>query len=580
MEFFMNLKMFLFLPVFLLLVSLIPLAFSDSESDLEIEIKDWEGELLGPYGLKAIIYQDGNFEYKQIIELEKNPFLITDLEKKAQYRIEIIGDGMVIGEKNFSLEKQKGPLLIQTAPGGSIKFQIMYNDGFSPINNVQINLKSNNEEFSTDFFTNREGKTSKIWLQATRDKQEYYSAEITIDDSISYVYSPIKISPGISSELKIYTPWPKKIESLITVSLFENGEKIKSEEGKKFLINLVKDGQPISQSTLNHRGDAFFSNFIVGKYSFEVFKKNLDDHEVEIFNQVEGLEIQGEYEFWNSKEINITGNEKEFEILHETENFEIEGCNCVAFRLDDVQDYYLNEVQTAVMDTFLQSNTNLTLGIIGSSIGEDEIIFEKVYSNIFNQNNPSGRFEIASHSWDNVPMPNYSFDEQVEILNRTNQKITKVFHVTPNTFIPPLNEFNNSTIDALIENNFTHISYHIAEQDNEKYDFINSTFYEFPATTETAFLDDEINEWIPLEPEAILEDIEDSIKERGYAVVMMHQYEFAESENSELQNQPNKEMIDNLYRLLNSIKEKNIEIVHIGDIDLVSKKASHSNFDK
>ncbi|MBI1828104.1 MAG: hypothetical protein HYR87_01290 [Thaumarchaeota archaeon] len=48
-----------------------------------------------------------------------------------------------------------------------------------------------------------------------------------------------------------------------------------------------------------------------------------------------------------------------------------ESCHCVAFRLDDIQDYWLNKVQTAIVDTFQEKNASLTIGIIGNSFGGD-----------------------------------------------------------------------------------------------------------------------------------------------------------------------------------------------------------------
>ena len=45
----------------------------------------------------------------------------------------------------------------------------------------------------------------------------------------------------------------------------------------------------------------------------------------------------------------------------------IETCDCVAFRLDDVQDYWLNDVQIDIYEKFNESNTPLTIGIIANA---------------------------------------------------------------------------------------------------------------------------------------------------------------------------------------------------------------------
>ena len=42
----------------------------------------------------------------------------------------------------------------------------------------------------------------------------------------------------------------------------------------------------------------------------------------------------------------------------------LQSCNCVAFRFDDVQGYWLNDVQITVIETLEKKNVPLTIGII------------------------------------------------------------------------------------------------------------------------------------------------------------------------------------------------------------------------
>src|SRR5688572_26323223 len=49
-------------------------------------------------------------------------------------------------------------------------------------------------------------------------------------------------------------------------------------------------------------------------------------------------------------------------------------CNCVAFRLDDIQDYFLNNVQIEIIEEFGKNNVTLTVGMIGNYFGEDQKI--------------------------------------------------------------------------------------------------------------------------------------------------------------------------------------------------------------
>jgi hypothetical protein len=53
-------------------------------------------------------------------------------------------------------------------------------------------------------------------------------------------------------------------------------------------------------------------------------------------------------------------------------------CNCVVFRFDSIQDYWLQPAQTAVMDLFLSKNISLSPALIMNAIGNDPKIIEKV----------------------------------------------------------------------------------------------------------------------------------------------------------------------------------------------------------
>jgi hypothetical protein len=65
-------------------------------------------------------------------------------------------------------------------------------------------------------------------------------------------------------------------------------------------------------------------------------------------------------------------------------------CNCVIFQFNQVQDYYLNRPQTAVMDKFIEKHENLTLGVIGNFIGNDHKVTGKI-----SEGRQKGNFEIA-----------------------------------------------------------------------------------------------------------------------------------------------------------------------------------------
>jgi hypothetical protein len=55
-----------------------------------------------------------------------------------------------------------------------------------------------------------------------------------------------------------------------------------------------------------------------------------------------------------------------------------EKCRCVAFRLDDIQDHYLREVQIELMEVFERRGLDLTVGVIGNYFGDDPVMVSYV----------------------------------------------------------------------------------------------------------------------------------------------------------------------------------------------------------
>lgn len=72
----------------------------------------------------------------------------------------------------------------------------------------------------------------------------------------------------------------------------------------------------------------------------------------------------------------------------------IKNCSCVAFRLDDIQDYYVVLHQKAVIDVFKEFDIPLTIGVIGYYFGQDVDIVNYVKSAQTYSNNWSGCHKV------------------------------------------------------------------------------------------------------------------------------------------------------------------------------------------
>src|SRR4029079_8612159 len=105
-------------------------------------------------------------------------------------------------------------------------------------------------------------------------------------------------------------------------------------------------------------------------------------------------------------------------------------CNCIVFRLDDIQDYWLNSVQSAVMDLFLSKGQNLSLGLITHAIGNDSKIVDKIEAGLNKR-----LFELDVHGWDHVNYSKLSQNEQKVSLYNASSKIEKIFGIKPDVFI-------------------------------------------------------------------------------------------------------------------------------------------------
>ena len=74
-------------------------------------------------------------------------------------------------------------------------------------------------------------------------------------------------------------------------------------------------------------------------------------------------------------------------------------CNCVVFRMDDLQDYWIRTAQITGMNLFLSKQIPLSLAIIMNSTGNDSLVVDKISEG---SKMPNALFELAIHGWDHV----------------------------------------------------------------------------------------------------------------------------------------------------------------------------------
>ena len=119
-------------------------------------------------------------------------------------------------------------------------------------------------------------------------------------------------------------------------------------------------------------------------------------------------------------------------------------CGCVVFRIDDIQDNWLQQAQLAIMDLFISKNQSLSLGLIMNIVGNDSKIINKL-----REGYQKGLFELDLHGWNHVDYTKLTEKKQRDTLQMANEKMRYLFGTTSRIFIPPLDPFNNDTLRAM-----------------------------------------------------------------------------------------------------------------------------------
>ncbi len=239
----------------------------------------------------------------------------------------------------------------------------------------------------------------------------------------------------------------------------------------------------------------------------------------------------------------------------------IQSCNCVAFRLDDVQDYWLDDVQTKIINTFQEKNASLTVGIIANYFGHDKKIVELVSERLYGK----PELEIANHGWNHESFGNLTEEQQWWLIRQANQKIYNTTGVTPTIFITPYDKINNDTFKAAQENNINIVS---ANETSERgpYPLENTSLYKLPQLSQFGNSNKNFTDWINYDKTYVHARIIRGVVQYGYAVVVMHPQDFSIKHGINYTNAINYTRIDELNSIIDEIRSDNLKIVTISEI--------------
>ncbi len=231
--------------------------------------------------------------------------------------------------------------------------------------------------------------------------------------------------------------------------------------------------------------------------------------------------------------------------------------------MDDIQDYWLDDVQVGVINEFEHKNTDLTVGIIGNYFGQDPKIVGAISSAI-HQNN--SKVIVANHGWNHEHFDTFTRDEQSALIHNTNQKISDTLGVVPNIFIAPYDAINSDTMISLFDNNMTYLSTNETE-DPPPYKLSDAAFFRFPSTAKIGDVNKASTAWISVDHTKTYAEILRSVIKYGFAVVVLHPQDYANKHPGFVyDNAINQTQIDELDSLIGLIQNDGYQTVTLDDI--------------
>jgi len=249
-------------------------------------------------------------------------------------------------------------------------------------------------------------------------------------------------------------------------------------------------------------------------------------------------------------------------------------CDCVVFRMNNIQDDWVRAGQLAAMNQFIFRNQSVTLGIIMGSLGDDSEIINKI-----KQGSDSGLFELATHGRNDTDFTKLSEEEQRNSLDDSNRKMIELFGNASGIFMPPFGAFNDDTINAMAQvdmkilagNSSSFDLLELKGNNNESPTLSSSPIQSsqnisyIPATI--SFKDYYEDQYIQNSIQAIFNNATQSIGENGYAVIEFDPQDFMQiDDNGAPSDTVDENQINDLSRLIQFILLNNIRIGSFSEI--------------
>ena len=260
-------------------------------------------------------------------------------------------------------------------------------------------------------------------------------------------------------------------------------------------------------------------------------------------------------------------------------------CNCVIFAMDDIADYGGTKAQLATMDYFLDRNLPFTASIIARDLANSSNldVFHKVEEGVNKK-----LFEITIHGYRHVNHSLLTKEEQLSDFSKANGKLEYLFGKRADSFIPPFNDFNLYTIEALSDLNITLFSTSPDSEQTTSNPYKSQTLVvtnnsrlevskisdEKPLVYHTPFSVSflRLEGVYGLSGDRLVEEslrlIDESIAKYGFAQVRLHPSDFSQvnATSGKIMNEVDDNRFQHLITLVNNLEDRNIRIASFSEI--------------
>jgi len=556
-------KFVLVLPMLLFLIP--ASSFADGSGSIAVTLTYTNGDTADYWPVSLKIYQDtSQTPYKEIESITGNPFNIVSLPIGHQYKIVAYANSMYSSVEYVDLQQSHQDVTIKLPIPGGMRINAFYNDGLTPITNATVDVRDAqiNKTWAHST-TNANGDSLRFWIEPTTSPGDHYIVDIRIGDHLIYSTSPVYLRPGISQEVKVTTNWPPMVNSLVTVTVLNSQSHAVVPSDGKFLVSLFDSvGNKASESPVTPRGEAYFSNLKVGDYTFKVTRTD-DNSEWATASMTEDgtittIKIQQMTQPIVASTVTPITPPTSTPANNQASPKLMSGCNCVAFRLDNVQDYWLDDVQIKMMDSFDSKGAGVTIGIIGKAFGNDTKLVNYLKSKTSN-------LDIATSGWSFEDYTTLTKDQQSNLLQQSKTKMSNILGVTPTVFIPPYEKTNNDTLYAASNNDIRIISGGPITIPPD----LAESIYSYPANIFSGVLAQDTNQ--SMLNEKIMSSIKDTIHANGYAIVTLNFQYYAQNNGTVKTNVPDMEKIQDLQSLIDNIRNSRYQITTISEMSNLFK---------